>query len=240
MLNVIRSFIFYVVYAITMMATSTTAVILSPFVSRNVTTRLCVTWCRFAIWWGRVCCGMDYEIIGKENIPEGGCVVISKHQSAWETLMVQAEFYPAATVLKQELLWIPFFGWALRFFEPISINRKDKNNALKAVIRQGEEKVKQGRRVVIFPEGTRTLPGEPNPVYSSGGAMLATKTKSIVVPVAHNAGDCWPRGTMIKRPGKITVVIGQPINSADYSTKALSQMTQEWIEAEVARIRQAS
>lgn len=238
--HALRSLLFYVVYANSMMAVSLTACIAGLFLPKEVVMRrVCITWCDFSIFWARVCCGIHYEVIGREHIPAGACVVLSKHQSAWETLFLQSLFFPAATVLKQELLRIPFFGWGLRFFDPIAIDRGNPNNALKAVIKQGGEKLAQGRRVVIFPEGTRTLPGDSNTNYSVGGAMLATKNKALVLPVALNSGDCWPRGTIIKKPGTITVVIGAPIDSSQYSTKELNEHVRQWIEARLAEIRAA-
>jgi 1-acyl-sn-glycerol-3-phosphate acyltransferase len=233
----LRSILFYVGYAISVIIVGGLSPILGLFLPRDWVMRgLCIPWCDWAVWWARVTCGIRFRVIGREHIPAGACVVLSKHQSAWETLYVQSLFYPAATVLKQELLSIPFFGWGLRAFEPIAINRAEPNSALKAVIRQGEEKLKLGRRVVIFPEGTRTLPGEVT-TYSVGGAMLATKTGALAVPVALNSGDCWPRGKLIKTPGLITVVIGEPIDSTQLGTKALNEKARQWIEQTVAEIR---
>ena len=235
----LRSLLFYIGYALSMISYSIIANVGSLFLPRKAVFMICVYWCQFSLWWARVTCGIQHRIVGLENIPEGGCVVLAKHQSAWETLFLQAQFYPAATVVKRELMWIPFFGWGLRFFDPIAINRADRTNALKSLLRQGEEKLKAGRRIVIFPEGTRTLPGDANPDYSVGGAMLACRSKAVVVPLAHNAGDCWPRGTMIKRPGLITVVIGKPINAGDYSAKVLNAEVRAWIEARMPEISTA-
>lgn len=236
---ILRSLLFYIGYSLSMITYSTLANIASLFLPRHVSTMLCVYWCQFSLWWARVTCGIRYQVIGAENIPEGGCVILAKHQSAWETLFAQAQFYPVATVVKRELMWIPFFGWGLRFFGPIAINRAERTNALKSLLRQGEERLKDGRRIVIFPEGTRTLPGALSPEYSVGGAMLACRSKAVAIPLAHNAGDCWPRGTMIKRPGLITVVIGKPINAGDYSAKALNAEVRDWIEARMPEISTA-
>lgn len=235
----LRSLLFYIGYSLSMITYSSLAVIVSLFLSRQTSAMLCAYWCQFSLWWARVTCGIRYRVIGAENIPEGGCIILAKHQSAWETLFAQAQFHPVATVLKRELLWIPFFGWGLRFSDPIAINRADRSNALKSLLRQGEERLRDGRRIIIFPEGTRTLPGAIKPEYSVGGAMLACRNKALVVPLAHNAGDCWPRGTMIKRPGLITVVIGKPINAGDYSAKTLNAEVSAWIEARMPEISAA-
>lgn len=240
LINALRSLVFYLGYAVTLMLVGLTATITGLFMPRHwVMLKVCINWCDLSIWWAKVCCGIRYRVVGLENIPQGACVVLSKHQSAWETLFLQSLFFPAATVAKKELLSIPFFGWGLRFFDPIAIDRSERNNALKAVIRQGTEKLAAGRRIVIFPEGTRTLPGEDS-TYNVGGAMLATKAKALVVPVALNSGDCWPRGTLIKRPGLITVTIGQPIDSTQYSTRELNEIARNWIEQTLAEQRHAA
>ncbi len=236
----LRSVLFYLLAVPSMIAVGIAASVLGLFMPRAwVMRNICIRWCDFIVAWVWLCCGVHYRVLGREHIPVGACVVLSKHQSEWETLYLQSLFYPAATVLKQELLRVPFFGWGLSFFDPIAINRADRNNALKQVLRQGEEKLAQGRRVVIFPEGTRTLPGDPNPQYSVGGAMLATRARAQVLPVALNSGDCWPRNSLIKRPGTITVSIGAPIDASELNSKALNAQVQSWIETELTRIRSA-
>ncbi len=234
----LRSLLFYTGYAISMVLFSSLAMLVSPF-SRRISFRICANWCQVAVVWARICCGIRYEIVGMENIPEGGCVILAKHQSAWETLMVQSLFFPAATVLKRELLRIPFFGWSLRLCDPIAIDRDDPGAALKAVVREGTLKIGEGRRVVIFPEGTRTFPGDENPDYSVGGAMLACHAKALVLPVAINSGDCWPRGTLIKKPGLVRVVIGKPIDATGYKAKVLNSEVRDWIEAQMREISSA-
>lgn len=230
----LRSLLFYVGYSLSMILQSVLASCIGLF-SRDAAFRFCVAWCGFAVWWARVSCGIRYEIKGMENIPAGACVVLSKHESAWETMLLQTLFFPAATVLKRELLWIPFFGWALRLLNPIAINRGEPSQALKAVLRQGEALLANGRRIIIFPEGTRALPGQQLP-YNVGGAMLAARAGVPVLPVALNSGDFWPRGTMIKRPGVIQVVIGAPIDSHGIPAKVLNVRARDWIEAERATL----
>lgn len=235
----LRSLLFYAGYALSLVVYSIIANVGSLFLPRKSIFMWCVYWCRFSLWWARVTCGIRHEITGAENIPEGAAVILAKHQSAWETLLLQSLCYPAATVVKRELMWIPFFGWGLRFFDPIAIDRSDRNNALKSVLRQGKEKLDAGCRVVIFPEGTRTLPGDTATEYSVGGAMLACHSKAVVVPVALNSGDCWPRGTLIKYPGTIHVVIGKPIDASQYKAKTLNAEVRDWIEAQMPGISAA-
>jgi 1-acyl-sn-glycerol-3-phosphate acyltransferase len=233
-INTLRSLVFYVGYALSMIAVSITACVTGLFMPRDwVMRKVCVNWCDFSVWWAQVCCGIRHRVVGLEHIPAGACVVLAKHQSAWETLYLQSLFYPAATVSKKELLAIPFFGWGLAYLDPIAIDRSEPSVALKAIIRQGTEKLANNRRIVIFPEGTRTLPGQEAP-YNVGGSMLATKSKALVLPVALNSGDCWPRGTLIKTPGLITVTIGEPIDSSKYSTRELNEKVRVWIESTLA------
>ena len=231
----LRSLLFYAGYSLSMIVQSLCATVIG-FFSRDAAYTFCMAWCRFAVWWARVCCGIRVEVTGLEHIPRGACVVLAKHESAWETLFLQTVFTPSTTVLKRELLSIPFFGWALRQLSPIAIDRGEPAQALKAVLRQGDQRLADGRRIIIFPEGTRALPGEQLP-YNVGGAMLASRSGVPVIPVALNSGDCWPRATLIKRPGTIHVVIGAPIASNGIPAKVLNAQVRDWIEGEQCRIR---
>ncbi|GAA5316047.1 MAG: 1-acyl-sn-glycerol-3-phosphate acyltransferase [Candidatus Pelagadaptatus aseana] len=183
----------------------------------------------------RVICGVRYKVTGLENIPDKPCVVMSKHQSAWETYFLQNLFAPQATVLKAELLRIPIFGWGLKALEPIAIDRSLKRNALKEVIKQGGERLAQGRWVVIFPEGTRVAPGQSS-TFANSGALLAQKNGAQVLPVAHNAGECWPGRSVLLTPGVIQLVIGPVIDSTELSAKELGQQTQDWINSTMKAI----
>jgi 1-acyl-sn-glycerol-3-phosphate acyltransferase len=150
-------------------------------------------------------------VIGAEHIPQIPGIVLSKHQSAWETLAFQEIFPPQVWVLKKELLLVPFFGWGLAMTSPIAIDRSSKKAALKQIVSQGKDRLKKGFWIVVFPEGTRIAPGKKGR-YGIGGAWLATHTGAPVVPVAHNAGRFWGRNALIKLPGTITVSIGAPID----------------------------
>lgn len=183
----------------------------------------------------RVTCGINYRVLGAEHIPKTPSIVLSKHQSAWETLAFQKIFPPQVWVLKKELLRIPFFGWGLAMTSPIAIDRNTGKAALEQVVEQGMDRLKQGFWVVIFPEGTRIAPGKKGK-YRIGGAWLATHTNVQVVPVAHNAGEFWGRNSYIKRPGTITVSIGAPIDPTGMEAGELNAKVEEWIEAEVSRI----
>jgi 1-acyl-sn-glycerol-3-phosphate acyltransferase len=194
-------------------------------------------WARSMLWWLRVTCGVTYRIIGHENIPQHPSIILSKHQSAWETLAFQEIFPPQVWVLKRELLWVPFFGWGLAMTSPIAINRSAGREALKQMVTQGKDRMKKGFWVVIFPEGTRMAPGTKGK-YHIGGAWLATHTNSTVVPVAHNAGEFWPKNSFIKRPGTITVSIGASIDSTGLKPDQLNLQVEQWIEQEMRALDQ--
>ena len=192
-------------------------------------------WGRFAIWWLRLTCALDFRVEGRENIPEGTAIILAKHQSAWETIAMQQIFPPQTWVLKRELFWIPFFGWGLAMMLPVGIDRAAGKKALKQVITQGTARLKRGLWMVIFPEGTRTLPGE-RVRYAIGGAMLAEKSGYPVVPVCHNAGEFWPKKGFVKKPGTITLVIGPPIDPHGKRANELNAEVEEWIESTYQRI----
>jgi 1-acyl-sn-glycerol-3-phosphate acyltransferase len=161
--------------------------------------------------------------------------VLSKHQSAWETLAFQEIFPPFVFILKRELLWIPLFGWGLALLKPIAIDRDAGRRALDQVVSQGRARLEQGIWVVVFPEGTRVAPGHRRR-YKSGGAALAAETGYPVVPVAHNAGVFWPKRSFIKKPGTIRVVIGPPIPTKGKSADEVLDQAEEWIEQTMARL----
>ena len=197
--------------------------------------RVTSTWTRGMLFLLRHICGLHYRIIGAENIPKTPSIVLSKHQSAWETLAFQKIFPPQVWVLKQELLRIPFFGWGLAMTSPIAIDRSARKKALEQIVDQGKDRLKQGFWIVIFPEGTRIPPGQRGK-YRIGGAWLATHTNVPVVPVAHNAGEFWGRNSFIKHPGVITVSIGKPIDPTGMEAGELNAQVEAWIENEMLRI----
>lgn len=192
-------------------------------------------WARFVMRWLSLTCGLNYRVIGRENIPDHPSVVLAKHQSAWETIALQAILPPQIWVLKRELLWLPLFGWALWALKAIAIDRSAGREALKQLVSQGKDRLRQGLWVVIFPEGTRIAPGTRGK-YHIGGAWLATHVSGTVVPVAHNAGRFWSKNSLLKRPGTITVSIGQPIDATGMKPDALNKQVEAWIEAETQRL----
>jgi 1-acyl-sn-glycerol-3-phosphate acyltransferase len=191
--------------------------------------RIISGWSRLVIGLAKILLGIDWRVEGREHLPARPAVILSNHQSAWETMAFQLIFPPQVHVLKRELLWIPFFGWGLALMSPIAIDRSRGVAALRAMARRGRERLEQGFWVVVFPEGTRVRPGERRP-YQLGGAWLAAAAGAPVVPVAHNAGLVWPRNAFVKRPGMITVRIGPSIEPADRDPKTLNDMAEAWIE----------
>lgn len=194
--------------------------------------RVISQWARMMVKAAELMCGIRYRVVGRANIPDEPCIILANHQSAWETFCFQLIFPPQVWVLKRELLWIPFFGWGLAMLAPIAIDRGSGARALRQTYEQGKDRLARGFWIVIFPEGTRTAPGEQRP-YQSGGAWLAKKTGAKVVPVAHDAGRCWPRNAWLKRPGTITVKIGAPIAPDGMSVDELSTQVEQWIRSEV-------
>src|SRR5882672_1866249 len=186
-------------------------------------------WSHLTIWLAKHVLGIDYRVVGQENLPKNPAVILSKHQSAWETLAFQVIFPPQVLVLKRELLWIPFFGWGLALTSPIAIDRGSGVRALKRMAELGRERLAQGFWIAIFPEGTRVKPGERGK-YHEGGAWLAVQCGALVVPVAHNAGLLWSRNAFLKRAGTVTVEIGAPIDSRAHSPESLNKLVEKWIE----------
>jgi len=197
--------------------------------------RIITVWTRCIIWSARAVCGIRYRVIGAENIPRQPCIILSKHQSAWETLAFQLIFPPQVWVLKRELLRVPFFGWGLAMLSPIAIDRSSRREALQQLIEQGRQRLDAGFSIVIFPEGTRIPPGSRGK-YRPGGARLAVQTGTPVLPVAHNAGLRWGRNAFLKHPGLVTVSIGPPISPEGSDAETLSARVEQWIEDEMPRL----
>jgi len=198
--------------------------------------RLTVGWPGLAIWGARVICGIRWRVQGAENLPDGPAVLLSKHQSAWETL-----FFPShmprevCFVYKRSLHWVPCFGWGLALLRMIAIDRSKGRDAFEQVVRQGKSRLEEGRWPLLFPEGTRVAPGMTSR-FKMGGALLASRTGAPVIPIAHNAGECWRRNAFIKRPGLITVSIGPAIESQGKTPEELNREVQAWIEGEMRRL----
>jgi len=190
-------------------------------------------WNRSVLWASQAICGIRYQVKGYENLPDAPVILLSKHQSAWETI-----FYvclmprPLVYVFKKELLYIPFFGWGIALLRMIPIDRSKGKNAFAQVVDQGKKRLADGQWIIMFPEGTRIPVGQTGK-YKAGGARLAIETNTPVVPIAVNSGQCWPKNSFIKTPGTITVSIGQPIFPNQSSANELIAQVENWIESEM-------
>lgn len=198
-----------------------------PYGVREATARI---WCRCVLAWLRLTCGIDHRVTGVERLPPGPAVILSKHQSAWETIAFRTIF-PArlSWVVKRSLFRIPFYGWALKALEEIGIDRDAGRDALRQLDRDGQRHLQAGHWVAIFPEGTRVPPGEAG-THATGGARLACRAGVPVVPVTLNSGTCWPPGDWRKYPGTIELEIGPPIDTAGHSATEVSRLARRWIE----------
>jgi len=190
------------------------------------------SWAKMNMHFLKWFCNLSYKIKGKENIPDEASLVISNHQSTWETLAFQHFLPNQLWVLKKELLRVPIFGWGLAVISPIAIDRTAGKKAVDQIVEQGEEKLNQGRWVIIFPEGTRISPGVDSK-YKMGGFIFATRITHPVLPIAHNAGEFWPKHSFVKYPGVITVSIGQPFNASGMEPSDVKQQVEGWIKKEL-------
>ncbi|BAN68001.1 lysophospholipid acyltransferase family protein [endosymbiont of unidentified scaly snail isolate Monju] len=231
-----RSLIYFVLMSLTVVSHGLTIAILGRFLGTRFSDRVATHWGRLNISLQRWICCLRVHIEGAEHLPQGGAILMAKHQSTWETIALRGLLAPHQSwVLKQELLKIPFFGWALGFCRAIPIDRKAGRKAVLQVVKEGKRALDDGRVVVIFPEGTRTAPGERRR-YGIGGAILAEKSGYPVVPVAHNAGVYWKRRGVKKYPGTIEVRVGAPIASTGKKAQQIIAEVEDWIEGEVEKL----
>jgi len=193
------------------------------------------SWARLNLWLLEKVCGISYQVEGLEHISDEPCIIMCKHQSAWETLALQVIFPQQVWVLKRELLWIPFFGWGLAALNPIAIDRSAGRKALSQVVKQGKDRLSSGSWVVIFPEGTR-IPSGKIGRFGIGGAKLATESGVSIIPVAHDAGKAWPKQGFIKYPCKINMVIGAKIMVEESTATQLNNRVFQWMEDQMTRL----
>ncbi|MGI9202597.1 MAG: lysophospholipid acyltransferase family protein [Woeseiaceae bacterium] len=230
----LRSLLFQIYFYTSVCLSSLTIALLTPF---PYPTRFAVgrAWGRSMLFMGKRLCGLDYVIEGLENIPAEPSVILIKHTTVFETYAQLAIFPPQTWVLKRELLWIPLFGWGLAAMRPIAINRGAGHTAVNQVIEQGKDRLREGVWVTVFPEGTRMPLGETRR-YGVSGAALARDAQCMIVPVAHNAGDFWPRRGLKKSPGLIRFCIGPPIAPESRPPKETNLLVQNWIETKMGEI----
>jgi 1-acyl-sn-glycerol-3-phosphate acyltransferase len=238
--NALRSALFVVWMGVTVVPIAIAAMLLSLFVRGNPVYWVCISWLRLAIWGARVICGVRHRIEGMEHLPRpdspAAVILCSKHQSTWETFAYPTLMsHPLCYVFKRELLFIPFFGWAMSRLDMIHIDRSKRAQAWNRVAEQGRAYMGKGHWVIMFPEGTRTPRGSQGP-YKAGAARLAVATGVPLVPIAVTSARCWPRKSFVLRPGVIDISIGTPIDPAGRGPDDLMREVEGWIEAEMRRL----
>jgi 1-acyl-sn-glycerol-3-phosphate acyltransferase len=234
----IRASVFWLLHVVSLILVVAVLLLTFPF---KVKTRYRVgsSWAKLNAILLRHICKLDYRVEGLENLPQGAAIALVKHQSTWETMLLQ-DFLPQQHwVLKRELMFVPVFGWGLALLEPIAIDRGAGRKAVEQLVTQSRQKLDNGGWVVIFPEGTRTKAGSKQR-YKIGGAVLASQVDYPVVPIAHNAGEFWPKHSFIKYPGTITVRIGKPMQCKDRKPEDIMRDVENWIETQVSEIADPS
>ena len=235
----IRSILHLIWMALTVIPWATFVVIASLFIRSTTMYWWCAGWLRVAVRGGNVILGVQNRITGMDNLPTGqtsGAVLLVKHQSTWETLCMPTIMpHPLAYVFKKELLYIPFFGWAMARMDMIHIDRSQRSQAFAKVVVQGKRLMATGTWVIMFPEGTRIPRGEQG-VYKSGGTRLAIETGAPVVPIAVTSAKCWPRKAFIKTAGIVDFSIGPAISSVGRKPDEMMREVEAWIEAEMRRL----
>ncbi len=191
-------------------------------------------WILFILKSLKVLCGIGWNIKGIENIPKTPFVMAANHQSPWESFFLQTLFIPTSSIMKREILIIPFFGWAISRLKPISINRKLKIESLKRVIVDGGQRIREGYAVLVFPEGTRKSPEDGIGRFGNSCGVLASNEAVPIIPICHNSGKYWVNKSFKKNSGDINIVIGKPIIGSD--PKKLTEEARSWIEKAYSEI----
>lgn len=199
-----------------------------PITTTSFRHKFASLWCNSVLNWLRFTCGVRYEVVGSENLPAETAVFLANHQSSWETILFYGLVFPNSFILKKELLRIPFWGWSMWLQDPIAIDRSKPREAVKSLLTQGVDRIKNGKSVIVFPEGSRSPAGLIKR-FSRGGAKLAVAAGVPIIPISHNAGDCWPPREFIKRPGFIRVTIGEAIGTMGRSASDLTDEAENWI-----------
>jgi 1-acyl-sn-glycerol-3-phosphate acyltransferase len=236
MLVSLRSSIYFAAMILSIVLYGLGIVTLGMFLPLSARDRMAASWGRSNLWLMKVICGLKYRIHGTENLPRHAAIVMCKHQSTWETISLKAILPPQQSwILKQELMRIPVFGWALAAIPNIPIDRSAGRQAVKQIVERGMELLEQDRVIVIFPEGTRTAPGEKRK-YGIGGSLLAEKSGYPVIPIAHNAGIFWRRRGWKKYPGTIDMVVGEAFDPEGMKASEITRRVEAWIEGEVEKL----
>jgi 1-acyl-sn-glycerol-3-phosphate acyltransferase len=236
-MNLIRSILFVLFMTLTVIPWAIFSIVASIFMRGTPLYWFTTRWLRMAIWGARVICGVRYEVRGMENLPKAEnntpTILLAKHQSTYETFLFPTMMpHPLAYVFKRELIYIPFFGWAMARLDMIHIDRSKRSEAFALVAQRGRQLMAQGNWIIMFPEGTRIPVGKAG-TYKTGGTRLAVATGAAVIPIAHNAGEYWPRKKFVLRPGTVTISVGKPVSPNGHTPESLMQQVEGWIETEM-------
>ncbi|PCI77425.1 MAG: 1-acyl-sn-glycerol-3-phosphate acyltransferase [SAR86 cluster bacterium] len=230
-----RSFVFYIGYYSVTVFLSIFFILLFSILPPKGRHIFASTWCGFVLGWLRLCCGVRYVVHGLENLPKTPAIILANHQSSWETILFYKLVFPVSPILKKELTEIPFWGWSMRLLKPIAIDRSKPREAGRSLLIQGVDRIQNGNSVIVFPEGSRSKYGSVKR-FSRGGAKLAIAANTAIIPIAHNAGYCWPAHEFIKRPGIVTVVIGERMELGERDASELTADVEDWIRKKVAEL----
>ena len=238
-MNLIRSIAHLLFMGVTVVPWALAVLIASPFVNSTRLYWMCAGWLRLVVWGGRWILGIRNHVFGYDNLPVGSrdpAILLVKHQSTWETFAMPTLMpHPLAYVFKKELLYVPFFGWAMSRLDMVHIDRSKRAQAFNKVVQQGQRLLDKGTWVIMFPEGTRIPRGQQGQ-YKTGGTRLAVQTGAPVIPVAVTSAKCWPRKAIVKRPGVVEFSIGPAIPSQGRDPDELMREVEAWIEAEMRRL----
>jgi len=233
-LLILRSLVFNSLLYSSLIPVSLLIIFLYPFFATTYIQKIASSWIMFILSSLRVICGVKWQIEGIENLPDGPFILVSNHQSAWESFYLQTLRIPSASIIKKDLLYIPFFGWALACMKPIHLRRKNKIRSLKKVLSSGSRKLKNGFSIIIFPEGTRAKPHEGLRKFSNSCGSLSVNNNVPIIPICHNSGLYWQNKRFIKYPGTVIVRIGNEMYGKD--PKELTNRAYSWIKENFNKI----
>lgn len=238
-MSFLRSLLHMLWMSVTVIPVAIVLLTASIFVRGDPLYWIAVFWLRLAVVGARHILGIQVRVSGMEHLPVGetsSAILLVKHQSTFETFLMPTLMpHPLAYVFKKELLYVPFFGWAMGRLDMIHIDRSQRNEAFSKVVAQGRQLLARGVWIIMFPEGTRIPRGQAG-TYKTGGTRLAVETGAPVIPIAVSSAKCWPRKAFIKRPGMVDVSIGAPIPSTGREPAELMKEVEAWIEAETRRL----
>ena len=210
--------------------------LLYPFLKTS-TLQIFAKYCIYIILYSlKFICGVSWKIYGLDNIPKGPCIIAANHQGVWESFFLQTINIPTSSIIKRELLFIPFFGWALACLKPIHLKRSNKFRSYKTVINKGSKKIANGTSLIIFPEGTRSVPEDGLKTFSNSCGVLSVNNNIPVIPICHNSGLYWRNKSFIKKAVVIKVRIGKPVYGDN--PKIVTKNVKNWIESNFEDIHQ--